>query len=130
MKIDMRLVVPQSPDDLFEKLKSYLNKIGYGDLKVRKLGQMKPWRTRLDDPSIDGVCQAVEKGFGATPYRVPSLRGSLPLAEFTQLPGATVILVPYGQHDENNHSPNECFSVDHFFKGARTMVALLGEMIE
>lgn len=128
MKIDMRLIVPQSPDDLFEKLKAYLNDIGYGDLEIRKLGQMTPWRTPLDDPSTDRVCRAVEKGFGAAPYRVPSLGGSLPLAEFTHLPGATIILVPYGQHDENNHSPNECFSVDHFFKGARTMVALLNEM--
>ncbi|MCZ6632286.1 MAG: M20/M25/M40 family metallo-hydrolase [bacterium] len=128
MKIDMRLVVPQSPDDLFEKLKAYLDAIGYGDLEVRKLGQMTPWRTGLDDPMADRVCSAVEQGFGAAPYRVPSLGGSLPLAAFTQIPGATVILVPYGQHDENNHSPNECFAVDHFFKGARTMAALLGEM--
>ncbi len=130
MKIDMRLVVPQLPDDLFEKLKAYLDELGYGDLEVRRLGQMAPWRTPLDDHAADRVCRAVETGFGAAPYRVPSLGGSLPLAEFTQLPGATVILVPYGQHDENNHSPNESFSVDHFFKGARTMVALLGEMID
>jgi len=76
------------------------------------------------------VSEMVQQRIDGNPYRVPSLGGSLPLAEFTQLPDATIILVPYGQHDENNHSPNECFAVDHFFNGARTMVALLSEMID
>ena len=77
---------------------------------------------------IARVLRAVEKGFGAVPYRVPSLGGSLPLAEFTQLADAPIFLVPYAQHDERNHSPNESFVVDNYFSGIRTMASLIGEL--
>ena len=128
MKIDMRLVDRQSPDGIYERLVAYLKELGYGDLKVRSHGRMLPWRTPLDHPAATPVIRAVTAGFGSPPYRVPSVGGSLPLAAFKQIPNAGIFLTPYGQHDENNHAPNECFAVENFFKGIRTMANLLVEM--
>ena len=128
MKIDMRLVEAQSPDDICQKFVAYLQDIGFGDVEVIRHGWMAPWRTPLDHPVAGPVIRAVASGFGRQPYRVPSLGGSLPLAEFKQIPDAGILLAPYAQHDENNHAPNESLSVAHFFKGARTMAALIEEL--
>ena len=128
MKIDMRLVERQSPDDIYEKFTAYLCELGCGDVGVTSHGRMLPWRTPLDHPGSAAVVRAVAAGFGAPPYRVPSIGGSLPMAAFKQIPGAGIFLIPYGQHDENNHSPNECFAVENFFKGIRTMANLIVEI--
>ena len=128
MKIDMRLVDRQSPDDIYEKLTAYLRDLGYDDVEVTSHGRMLPWRTPLDHPAAAPVIRAVEAGFGVPPYLVPSVGGSLPLAAFKQIPDAGIFLTPYGQHDENNHAPNECFAVENFFKGVRTMANLLVDL--
>lgn len=127
MKIDFRLVDAQQPPDIFEKFKDFLKANGYDDLEVKTHGMMTPWRTPVDHEAAAPVLRAVEKGFDAPPYRVPSLGGSLPLAEFIQL-DRPIFLVPYAQPDEHNHSPNESMAVENFLNGAKTMAALLAEV--
>lgn len=130
MKMDFRLVDAQSPEKIYESLKTFLKINGYGDLEVRHHGMMTPWRTPVDHAASGPVLKAAEKGFGAAPLRVPSLGGSLPLAAFTQLVDTPMFLVPYAQHDERNHSPNESIGVGNYLGGIRTMAGLLAEMAD
>ncbi len=128
LKIDMRLVERQTPDEIFEKFTDFLSRMGFGDLEVSRMGDMSPWRTALDDPYVPRLRRAVASGFATEPYLVPSIGGSLPMASFKQLPGVPIFLVPYAQRDQNNHAPNESLAVQNFVNGIRTTANLLKEL--
>lgn len=128
LKIDMRLVEQQTPDEIYGKFTDFLNESGFDDLEVTPLGKMTPWRTSLDDPRATCVIRAVSSAFGTEPYLVPSIGGSLPMASFKQIPGVPIFLVPYGQRDHNNHSPNENLAIENFINGVRTTANLLKEL--
>lgn len=130
MKIDMRLVEDQTPEEIQELLKAYLAQIGMDDLEIQVYGRMPPWRTPIDHPASRPVLRAVEAGFGAPPFLVPGVGGSLPMAWFKQIPDASIFLVPYAQHDERNHSPDESFAVENYFAGIRTMANLVMELAQ
>jgi len=50
-KADFRLVGTQRPDELFLKLKDFLEKEGFGDIKITNLGGYEPAKTPLRTPS-------------------------------------------------------------------------------
>jgi acetylornithine deacetylase/succinyl-diaminopimelate desuccinylase-like protein len=127
VKIDMRLVVDQDPEDIFERFRSHAAEHGFGDLEIRKLGAFYPSRTALDHPLGRAAARAVLKGFGREPLLLPCMGGSDPDYYFTRVLGIPRVNVPYAPHDENNHSPNESIKVEGFFNGIRTTAAFLDE---
>jgi acetylornithine deacetylase/succinyl-diaminopimelate desuccinylase-like protein len=86
---------------------------------------MDPLRTPVDTPFRDPVVRAVAAGWGEEPIVKPASGGSAPYALFTNYLGLPHISVPYGQGNNNQHSPNERYAVDHFRKGIRTSTRLL-----
>jgi acetylornithine deacetylase/succinyl-diaminopimelate desuccinylase-like protein len=127
VKIDMRLVPDQDPDDIFTKVRSHVSAVDSG-IEIRHMGSMRPSATPLDHPFAAPVRRAVERGFGAPPVDVPLLGGSLPDAVWTRTLGLPSFLVPYANHDEDNHAPNENIVLDRFYAGVRTAAALMAEL--
>lgn len=125
--IDVRLVVDQDPDDVYERLRAHVEE--HADDRVEttltRLGSMEPTRTPVDTPYRDPIVNAVREGWGEAPVVKPSTGGSAPYALFTSYLGIPHVSVPYGQQDNNQHSADEHFAVDHFEKGIRTSVRLL-----
>lgn len=130
VKIDMRLVADQDPNDIYEKFVTHVENhaLGMVDLDVTHLGAMRPQRTPLDHPTRKPVLRAVEKGWNADPILKPTLGGSLPTAVFADVLDLPVLTVPYANADENNHSPDENLALDCFDAGIRTTVALFDEV--
>jgi acetylornithine deacetylase/succinyl-diaminopimelate desuccinylase-like protein len=116
LKMDMRLVVDQDPDDIFEKLKNHVAKHA-PDVEVKRHGSMKPSRTPSDSKVVSVIKQSVENAYKQPPVLQPSLGGSLPDYVWTQILGVPSVVVPYANFDEANHSPNENMGVDNFFTG-------------
>ncbi|MDQ3411926.1 MAG: M20/M25/M40 family metallo-hydrolase [Chloroflexota bacterium] len=127
VKIDMRLVPNQDPDDIFDKVSAHVRAVA-PEVKIQRLGSMRPSSTPLDHPFAVPVRRAVERGFGSRPVDVPLLGGSLPDAVWTKTLGLPSFLVPYANHDEANHAPNENLVVERFYAGIRTAAALLAEL--
>jgi hypothetical protein len=42
--------------------------------------------------------------------------------------GLPSFLVPYANHDEDNHAPNENIQVERFYAGIRTAASLFAEL--
>lgn len=127
VKIDMRLVVDQDPEDIFRKFTAHTLAHGFGDLRIEKLGAFHPSRTPITHPIGAAAAAAVRKGFGKEPLLLPCMGGSDPDYYFTRVLGVPRVNVPYAPHDENNHAPNENITLEGFFSGIKTTAAFLYE---
>jgi acetylornithine deacetylase/succinyl-diaminopimelate desuccinylase-like protein len=130
LKCDMRLVVDQDPDDIYEKLVAHVKKHA-PEVTVKHLGDMQPSRTSPDLEIVKVITKAVEEAYGEEPILQPSLGGSLPDYVWTKILKVPSVVVPYANADESNHAPNENLEVDKFFKGIRcscSVLSALGKM--
>lgn len=125
--IDIRLVIDQDPEEIYELFVDHVE--AHADDRVTttvtRLGSMDPTRTPVDSPYHEPIVEAVADGWGEAPIVKPSTGGSAPYAIFTDYLGLDHVSVPYGQQNNNQHSPNERFAIDHFQRGIKTSVRLL-----
>ncbi|RJT07869.1 M20/M25/M40 family metallo-hydrolase [Halococcus sp. IIIV-5B] len=127
VKIDMRLVADQDPDDILTRFRDHVERHASGtvDLDVISHGSMTPQRTSLDSPVIAPILDAVGETWDNDPILKPSLGGSLPTYVFENHLGTPCVVVPYANADEDNHSPNENLAVERFRTGIHTTAHVL-----
>ena len=78
----------------------------------------------MESPYLRAAADAIETGFGARPVFMRE-GGSIPIVnQFAEILKAEVLLVGWGQNDDNLHSPNEKFSLADFQRGIRASAAL------
>lgn len=128
LKLDMRLVVNQDPQDIFRKFTAHARKNGFEDLEIKTLNFYHPSRTAVDHPMAPQFVTAIRQGFEQEPVLVPAGGGSFPGAAIRNVLGIPILSVPYGNADENNHAPNENLAIDCFKKGIRTTAALFFQL--
>jgi acetylornithine deacetylase/succinyl-diaminopimelate desuccinylase-like protein len=122
-KIDFRLVPDQDPDEVFE---AFARAVAERNPKaeVRRLGATAPSLTDPSLPVSETVIGAVRDSWGTEPI-VSSLGGTLPDYVFTRILDVPSVIVPYANHDEQNHAPNENLRLDCFFAGISTTLHVL-----
>jgi acetylornithine deacetylase/succinyl-diaminopimelate desuccinylase-like protein len=128
LKMDIRLVVNQTPEDIYEKYVRHMKKHGFDDLEVTMLNNYAPSRTSIDHPMAPKFAAAIQQGFQQEPVLIPSGGGSFPGAAIRSILGVPILSVPYGNADENNHAPNENLAIDCFKNGIRTTAALFFQL--
>ncbi|MEM9656805.1 MAG: M20/M25/M40 family metallo-hydrolase, partial [Planctomycetota bacterium] len=78
----------------------------------------------LESPYVQAAAEAIQEGFGRRPVMIRE-GGSIPIVNtFTEQLHADVLLLGWGQNDDNPHSPNEKFSLADFHHGIRASAAL------
>lgn len=124
--IDARLVADQDPDEVYRRLERHVETHADDRLavSVSRGPSMDPLRTPVDVRYREPVVAAVRKGWNEAPVVKPVTGGSAPYAVFANYLGLPHLSVPYGQPDNNQHSPDEHFSLDHFERGIRTSAQL------
>ena len=123
-KCDVRLVEAQNVEDIFSKVEAHVKKHAPG-VELIRLGGMEPSKTSLEHPFAAALQTAIEQAQGEKPLLVPAMGGSLPDYVFTKILGVPAFVVPYANHDEANHAPNENLELSRFIKGIRTGAAML-----
>jgi acetylornithine deacetylase/succinyl-diaminopimelate desuccinylase-like protein len=129
-KITMRLVPNMKPDDICDKTAAYLKKICPDTVKLEvvRQGGANPVLVPTDGPWLDAAARAIKTGFGKEPFFTKE-GGSIPVVEsFKSVLGLDTLLIGFGQHNDNAHSPNERFSIKDFHGGCRTSAALFEEL--
>ncbi|MCL4424947.1 MAG: M20/M25/M40 family metallo-hydrolase [Firmicutes bacterium] len=127
VKMDMRLVADQDPDDIYEKFVRHVKRQAPG-IEVRRLGRTPPSKTSPELPVSRLVVAAVGEARGETPVVAPTLGGTLPDYVFTKILGLPSVGVPYANPDERNHAPNENLVLENFYAGIRTSAFALERM--
>jgi acetylornithine deacetylase/succinyl-diaminopimelate desuccinylase-like protein len=117
-RIDIRLVVDQRIDDIYEKVRRHAAKVDPRiDVQVRGARTMEATRTAPDHPAVAVVASAIKAYRGVDPVLNLCSGGSLPNAVWPDVLGIDHLGVPYANADENNHSPNENLSLERFYDG-------------
>ncbi|WP_289140115.1 M20/M25/M40 family metallo-hydrolase [uncultured Brevibacillus sp.] len=131
-KMDIRLVLDQDPEDIYQKFVRHVNKHA-PDIDVAFMGAVYPSRTSPNHELVKIVTSAVREAYQQDPIIQPSLGGSLPDYVWTKLLGLPSVVVPYANFDEANHSPNENLNIDNFFNGIRCtchVIHMLGKHVK
>jgi acetylornithine deacetylase/succinyl-diaminopimelate desuccinylase-like protein len=77
---------------------------------------------------MHGASSAIEAAFGRAPVFIRE-GGSIPIVTtFARELGADVLLLGWGQNDDNTHSPNEKFSLEDYFRGTLASACLWEEL--
>ena len=131
-KFSFRLVPNQDPSKITTSLRSFLKSRLPPGIEMELIdhhgapGVVVP----LESPYIRAASAAIEAGFGTAPVFIRE-GGSIPIVNtFADELGADVLLLGWGQNDDNTHSPNEKFSLDDLpprHTGQRTFVARVGK---
>jgi len=122
-KIACRLVHPQVPDDIMDKIERHMRNVCPTGVTVslQKLLRGNPYTAPIDHPAIQAAAVAYEDTYGK-PVVYTRSGGSIPIIQtFSRLIEAPVVLMGFGLPDENLHAPNEHFDLHNFDLGLVTV---------
>ena len=116
-KMDFRLVPNQDPEELFKKLRSFLDSKGFADVKIETETLEPAARTSYKDPLAQAALKAGEKVWGKKPSVKLSEAGTGPLYVFTRGYAASTVVMGVSATDAGLHAPNENLRLDYLKKG-------------
>lgn len=88
------------------------------------------YRTDFDEEVSVWLDSALSRLFGASPIKIRTSGGSIPIAPFVQTLGIPAVTVPIVNRDNNQHSPNENIRVGNFEEGIMTYLAILTQPLD
>ena len=130
-KCDMRLVGGQRTSEVIAAIRRHVQAHDPG-VEVSTGATMEPSRTLPETPYTEAIIRGVRAGLGEEQLLLPSLGGSLPIAEFGAALAIPCYGIPLANADERNHAPDENMEIDRFLRGitgaAGVLLALGGAL--
>lgn len=130
-KVSMRLVADQDPYEIADLFESFVRSFIPDDYEVTILrhGMGYGALTPIDAFEMKAAAAAYEATWGVAPVFTRE-GGSIPVvATFQNELKARVVLMGFGL-DDNIHSPNEHFRVEHYHRGVDTVIHYLFNLAE
>ncbi|MDA4119595.1 MAG: M20/M25/M40 family metallo-hydrolase [Thaumarchaeota archaeon] len=116
-KMDFRLVPEQDPDDLWKKMRAYLDGNGFTDVEMQ-LESMEPAaRTSYKHPFAQAAIKAAEKVYAKKPIVELGSPGTGPLYLFTRRYNMPSVDIGVSAMDGGIHAPNENLKLENLQKG-------------
>ncbi|HLA84647.1 MAG TPA: M20/M25/M40 family metallo-hydrolase [Thermoguttaceae bacterium] len=129
-KLSFRLVPNQEPAKIVEGLREKLTQACPPGIEMELLVHHggRGVLVSEDSPYTQAAARAVETAFGTPPVFTRE-GGSIPIVVvLAEELGVDVLLLGWGQGDDNAHSPNEKFSLADFHRGIRASARLWEEL--
>jgi acetylornithine deacetylase/succinyl-diaminopimelate desuccinylase-like protein len=125
-KIDFRLVPGQDPEDIFAKLRSYLDTHGYSDVEASPLAMMWPAKVDPDDPMVAFTVETAGVVYEKESLIDPLIGGSSPVYAFANpLGGIPIVSAGINYPGGRAHAPDENFRIADFLKGSRHVARIM-----
>ena len=144
--LGFRLVPDVRPEFVRERVEAHVKALGYTILREEPSGEerlqhpqlirmiwgdgYRALRTPLEHPASVALLSVLDAAGDDPVVRTPILGGSLPLATFDDVLGATVIVLPTVNHDNAQHAPDENLRLQNLWDGIETfahVIARLGD---
>ena len=126
-KISMRLVPDMTPKEITEKIRKYFeaNVPPTMTLNFQDLHGGHGVLVDTESPAMEAASEALEGEYGRKPFFIRS-GGSIPVvADFKNILGKDTVLMGFGLDSDSIHSPNECFGLDRYREGIRSVIRFL-----
>lgn len=114
----------QAPNPLAEP-----DEIVARDIELTKHSTFPPMRTPLETPAAALLADAMRDMWGAGPVELPLLGGSPTAAHFRTKLDVPVLVVPYANPDQEDHSPDEHLDLNCFRNGIETSARFLARVV-
>lgn len=124
-KVDFRLAMGQTIEEVLEKLRAHLDAEGFSDVEITFLGGGPAAKTDPDDPFVKLVVDTAEEIYGKTMEIVPMVGGSGPNHAFIHYLNLPVVTAGVGHPGSQAHAPNENLRLDLYLKGAKHITRIL-----
>jgi succinyl-diaminopimelate desuccinylase len=131
-KISFRLVPDQSPHKITNGLKWLLTELCPPGIEMEliDLHGSPGLLVSLESPYVDAAARAIEHAFGRRPVFTRE-GGSIPIVTtLHETLRADVLLLGWGQNDDNTHAPDEKISLADFHQGIRASARLWQELAQ
>ena len=138
--MDVRLVKGMDPRTTAERVIEHIRKQGFFVTDQEPTREMRlshpkvamviagryeaATRTSMDLPISQEVIRVVESARGPV-VKLPNMGGGLPLTSVERPLGTRTIVIPIGNHDNNQHSYNENLRLQNLWDGIELMAALI-----
>jgi acetylornithine deacetylase/succinyl-diaminopimelate desuccinylase-like protein len=129
-KFSFRLVPHQDPAKITQGLRQRLEELCPPGIQMELLEThgTPAVLVPVDSPYVQAAVRAIRQAFGREPVFIRE-GGSIPIvAAFQQAFGVPVLLLGWGQDDDNTHAPNERFRLIDFHRGIRASAYLWAEL--
>ncbi|HEX5470234.1 MAG TPA: M20/M25/M40 family metallo-hydrolase, partial [Lacipirellulaceae bacterium] len=129
-KFSFRLVPNQDPKRISASLRTFLQeRLPPGiEMELIDFHGAPGVVVSLESPYMGAAAAAIKAGFGREPVYIRE-GGSIPIVTtFGKELGADVLLLGWGQNDDNTHSPNEKFCLEDFHRGTLASAQLWEEL--
>ncbi|MCS7305288.1 MAG: dipeptidase [Thermoguttaceae bacterium] len=131
-KFSFRLVPHQEPAKITEALRQRLQQLCPPGIQLQLLetAGTPAVLVSVDSPYVQAAYRAIQKAFGREPVFIRE-GGSIPIvASLQQVFQVPVLLLGWGQDDDNTHAPNERFRLVDFHRGIRASAYLWAELAQ
>lgn len=117
-KLDFRLVPDQTPERVYDLLRSHLDAHGFNDIEIRftETGE-EVARSPLDSMIVQAAEAAARSTYGREPVVYPTSAGSGPMFVLCQQLGIPAVSSGCGYYDARAHAPNENIRINDYFEG-------------
>ncbi len=124
-KIDLRLPPGITPDMVQTRLRSHLDSHGFSDVQVRRLGALRPARTKPDAAIVQAVQAAVRDVYALEPVVYPVMAASGPMYDLCEAHNIPTVTFGTGHAADNTHGADENIIMEDYFQAIRA----IGEII-
>jgi len=127
LKVSMRLVPNQTPEEAFALLKKYVAKLN-PNVKVEREGMLHPFKGSFDGPYIDCVKRAAKAGFGKEPAFIReggSIGAVVTMQKAWKVP---ILFLGLSLPEHGYHAPNEYFDWGQASGGMKAFAHYFAEL--
>ena len=127
LKVTMRLVPNQTPENAFALLKKYVSKLN-PDVEIIAEGMLHPFKGSFEGPYVECVKQAVKAGFGKEPAFIReggSIGAVVTMQKAWDVP---ILFLGLSLPEHGYHAPNEYFDWGQASGGMKAFVHYFEEL--
>lgn len=127
VKMDLRLVPDQDPQEVLRLLRTHLDSKGFSDIEMQVHSWKPPFRTDPGHPLAKTVISAVKKVYGHEPAVWRNLAGTSPIYDLCREGGYGAVQVGVANEDSRAHAPNENIFVEDFIEGIKLVACVMND---
>lgn len=127
VKMDLRLVPNQDPEEILSLLRNHLDRHGFENIELVVHSTAHPFKTSPDHPLASSVIKCAKTVYGTEPIVYVNCSGTSPIYSLCKKTGIGAVQVGVANEDCRAHAPNENIFVQDYIDGIKLIAAVMDD---